>query len=134
MYLRTIISEGSSFGFVLFSSVFRRTTDYDSATIEGIAGIIQTLKRSFVHVYVYIHGLAKAKRGNYKTRLRRLGCPVKKVSRIEKDENKPLIRLADALAGASAELLKYQDRELSELFLSGAKRYTCFTLNRKPPR
>lgn len=116
VYLRTIISEGSSFGLVLFYSVFRHTTDYDSATIEGIARIIHTLKHSSHHVYVYIDGLAKIKRGNYKTRLRRLGCPVKKVSRIRKDENEPLIRLSDALAGASAELLKYQDKELSELF------------------
>ena len=116
VYLRTIISEGSSFGVVLFYRVFRRTTDYDSATIEGIANVIHTLKLSAFHVYVYVDGLAKTKRGNYKTRLRQLGCPVKKVSRVGKDENEPLIRLADALAGASAELIKYQDSGLNELF------------------
>ena len=120
-YLRTIISEGSSLDILLFYSVFRQTIDYDSATIEGIARVIQTLKRSSFHVYVYVDGLAKIKRGTYKTRLRRIGCPVKKVSRIRKDENEPLIRLADALAGASAELLKYQDSELNELFFQAVQ-------------
>ena len=65
---------------------------------------------------LYVDGLSKAKCYTYKSHLRRLSCPVKKVSGIGKDENEPLIRLADALAGASAELLKYQDSELSELF------------------
>lgn len=32
------------------------------------------------------------------------------------DENEPLIRLADALAGAAAELIKYEDNELNALF------------------
>ncbi len=116
VYLHAIISEAPSFGVTLFYSVFRQTTDYDGATIEGIARVIQRLKRFDFHVYVYVDGLAKVKQSNYKTRLRRLGCPVRKVSRIAKDENEPLIRLADALAGASAELLKYQDSELNELF------------------
>ena len=122
VYLRSIISEGSSFGVTLFYSVFRQTTDYDGATIEGIARMMQRLKRSAFHVYVYVDGLAKVKQDHYKTRLRRLGCPVRKVSRIGKDENEPLIRLADALAGASAELLKYQDSELEELFLRAEQR------------
>lgn len=116
VYLRAIISEAPAFGVTLFYSVFRQTTDYDGATIEGIARVIQRLKHLNLHVYVHVDGLAKVKQGNYKTRLRRLGCPVRKVSRIAKDENEPLIRLADALAGASAELLKYQDSELNELF------------------
>ena len=116
VYLRAIISEAPAFGVTLFYSVFRQTTDYDGATIEGIARVIQRLKHLSLHVYVHVDGLAKVKQGNYKTRLRRLGCPVRKVSRIAKDENEPLIRLADALAGASAELLKYQESELNELF------------------
>ena len=121
IYLRAIISEAPSFGVTLFFTVFRRTTDYDGATIEGIARVIQRLKPLNLHVYVYVDGLAKVKQGNYKTRLRRLGCPVRKVSRIAKDENEPLVRLADALAGASAELLKYQDKELNEIFSQAAR-------------
>lgn len=116
IYLRTIISEGSSFGLTLFYSIFRQTTDYDGSTIEGIARMSRRLMRSAVEVYVYVDGLAKSKQSRSKTRLRRLGCPVKKVRRIGKDENEPLIRLADAVAGASAELVKYEDGELVRLF------------------
>ena len=115
-YLQTVISEGSSLGVTLFNSVFHQTTDYDAATIEGIAKSIRRLRVPGSRIYVYVDGLSKTKCNAYKTRLRRLSCPVKKVNRVRKDENEPLIRLADALAGASAELLKYQESDLTELF------------------
>ena len=115
-YLRTVMSEASSLGFSLFYGVFRRTTDYDSSTIDGIAKAIRRLHNPGSRVYVYVDGLAKSKCNVYKNRLRQLSCPVKKVIRVGRDENDSLIRLADALAGASAELLKYQETELKELF------------------
>ena len=55
-------------------------------------------------MYVHVDGLSKTKCNVYKTHLRQLSCPVKKVSGVGNDKNEPLIRLADALAGASAEL------------------------------
>ena len=116
-YLRSILLHSSSHKFKLFYSVFRRTTDYDSATIDGIAKAIQRLRAPGSRVYVYVDGLAKSKCHAYKTRLRQLSCPVKKVSSIKKDEKDSLIRLADAIAGASAQVLKYQETELSELFI-----------------
>ena len=121
MYLRTVISDTPSLESTLFYSIFRHTTDYDSATIDGIAKAIRRLRAPGSHVYVYVDGLSKAKCNVYKTRLRQLNCPVRKVSRVGKDENEPLIRLADALAGASAELLKYRDNELRELFSEAEK-------------
>ena len=111
-YLRSIMFVSSSHKFKLFYSVFRKTTDYDSATIDGIANAIRKLRPLGSQVYVYVDGLAKSKCNAYKTRLRQLSCPVKKVSRVAKDENEPLVRLADALAGASAHLEKNRDREL----------------------
>ena len=35
-YLRTVISSAASLGVTLFYSVSRQTTDYDSATIDGL--------------------------------------------------------------------------------------------------
>ncbi len=116
VYLRSVMSKASSLGVTLFYSVFRQTTDYNTATIEGIAKSIRRLRIPGSRVYVYVDGLSKSKCNAYKTRLRRLSCPVKKVSRVAKDENEPLIRLADALAGASSKLIKYQASDLSELF------------------
>ena len=115
-YLRTVISGATSLEVTLFYSVSRRMIDYDSATIDSVAKAIRRLRASGSRIYVYIDGLSKSKCNVYKNRLRRLSCPVRKVIRVAKDENEPLVRLADALAGASAELEKYRDSELSELF------------------
>ena len=115
-YPRTVISSAASLGVTLFCSVSRRTIDYDSATIDGVAKAIRRLKAPGSRVYVYIDGLSKSKCNVYKNRLRHLSCPVRKVIRVAKDENEPLVRLADALAGASAELEKYRDSELDKLF------------------
>lgn len=115
-YLQTVVSSASTLGTILFYSVFRRTTDYDSATIDGLAKTISKLRVAGSQIYVYVDGLAKSKCHVYKTRLRQRSCPVKKVSSVRKDEKEPLIRLADALAGAAAELVKYEDSELNELF------------------
>ena len=115
-YLRSIMLKSSSHKFKLFYSFFRRTTDYESATIDGIARAIRKLHPIGSHVYVYVDGLPKSKRSVYKTRLRRLSCPVKKVSRVAKDENEPLVRLADAVAGASSDLEKHENEELRRLF------------------
>ena len=120
-YLQTVTSSASTLGVTLFYTVFRRTTDYDSATIDGLVKTIRKFRVGSPQVYVYVDGLAKSKCHIYKTILRQHSCPVKKVSSIRKDENEPLIRLADALAGATAELVKYEDSELNELF-SQAKR------------
>ena len=115
-YLRDIISDASSVGMTLFYSNFRRTTDYDSATIDGVAKVIRRLRARSSSVYVYVDGLSKTKCNIYKNRLRQLNCPVKKVTGVGNDKNESLIRLADALAGASAQLLKYPESELRELF------------------
>ena len=121
-YLRAVIQEAASLNVTLFYSVFHKPKDYDTATIDGIAKAIRRLNLSDSHVYVYVDGLAKTKRGVYKTNLRQLSCPVKKVSRVRKDENEPLIRLADALAGAAGELLKHQAPDLKTLFAEAKQR------------
>ena len=122
-YLRSILLNSSSHEFKLFYSMFRRTTDYDSATIDGIAKAIRRLRAPSSHIYVHVDGLAKSKCHTYKTRLRQLSCPVKKVSNKE-DEKDALIRLADALAGSSARLEKYQEEELRKLFSLAKKNGT----------
>ncbi len=116
-YLRSIMLHSSSHKFKLFYSVFRETTDYDLATINGIASAIRRLRPIGSDVYVHVDGLPKSKRKGYKTRLRQLSCPVKKVTTV-KDENEPIIRLADAVAGASAALEKYENEEIRQIFSS----------------
>lgn len=69
-------------------------------------------------MYVYVDGLTEPKCSDYKTRLRTLGCRrVRDVRGVRKRQDDPLIRLADALAGALGESRKYPDSQLAE-FLS----------------
>lgn len=121
-YLRAVIQEAVSLNVTLLYSVFHKTTDYDTTTINGIAKAILRLSLSNSYVYVYVDGLAKAKRSVYKTGLRQLSSPVEKVIRVGKDENEPLIRLADALAGAAGELCKHQAPDLETLFSQAKQR------------
>ena len=126
-YLRPAISDVSSFGGTVFYSVFRKTTDYDGATIVGIARTIRGL--SVCNVSIFVDGLTKPKCNEYKTDLRqRERCSVKKVRGIKKDGNEPLIRLADAVAGAAAELIKYDSEDLGEIFSQAKKQGTLVEL------
>ena len=121
VYLRTVISDDSFRDILLFSYVFRKTKDYVGATIRGIDLAVANLHPSASAVSVYVDGLVKNQYREYQVRLRRLGCDVEKV-RGSKDENEPLIRLADALAGATRDLLEHRNNELPEIFSLAIKR------------
>lgn len=126
-YLRTAISDASSFGATVFYCVFRKTTDYDGATIEGIARAMRRLSTRNSSVFVYVDALGGEKGREYGTRLRKLGCSLKRV-RGRADENEPLIRLADAVAGAAAEWLKYDSEDLGEIFSQAKQQGTVVEL------
>ncbi len=121
VYLRTVISDPRFSDVILFSYVFLNTTDYVGATVQGIDLAVANLHLSNSLVSVYVDGLVKTQYKEYKVRLRKLGCQVEKV-RGRKDENEPLIRLADAVAGATRDLLEDEDSELRELFSIAIKR------------
>ena len=78
------------------------------------------MRRSASRIYVHVDELTQPKCSDYKTRLRRLGCRVRDVRGVRKRQNEPLIRLADALAGALGESRKHPNSQLAE-FLSRAE-------------
>ena len=121
IYLRTVFSDDRFRDILLFSYVFRETKDYVGATIRGIDLAVANLHPSDSAVSVYVDGLVKTQYREYQVRLRKLGCHVEKV-RGAKDENEPLIRLADAVAGATRDLIEDRDNELKELFSLAVKR------------
>ena len=128
-YLHTAIQGAASLDVTFFYSVFRQTTDYDGATVEGIARVVHRLHRSASRVYVHVDELTKPKCSNYKTRLRGLGCrQVRDVRGIRKRQNEPLIRLADTLAGALAMSRKHYDSQLAELFSQAKENGTLIEL------
>ncbi len=119
-YLRAVISDERFRDILLFSYVFRETKDYVGATIRGIDLAVANLHPSDSAISVYVDGLIKNQYRAYQVRLRKLGCHVEKV-RGAKDENEPLIRLADALAGATRDLVENKDNELQEIFSLAVK-------------
>ena len=120
LYLRTVISDARFRDIFLLSYVFQEPTDYIKATVRSIDLAVSNLHVSNLPVYVYIDGLNRTQYKEYQVRLRKLGCQVEKV-RGRKDESEPLIRLADAVAGATRDLLEYKNNELKEIFSSAIK-------------
>lgn len=120
-YLRTVVSDDHFRDILLFSYVFRRPENYVAATVRGIDLAVTNLHASNSLVSVYIDGLVRTQYKEYRVRLRKLGCQVEKV-RGRKDESEPLIRLADAVAGATRDLLEHEDSELKELFSLAIRR------------
>lgn len=121
VYLRTVISDDRFRDILLFSYAFRDTKSYVGATIRGIDLAVASFHPTDSPVYVYVDGLVKTEYKEYQVRLRKLGCHIEKVRGV-KDENEPLIRLADAVAGATRDLLEDRDSELKELFSLAVKR------------
>ena len=120
VYLQTVVSDPRFRDMLLFSYVFQEPVDYIAATIRSINLAVANLHASNSAVSVYVDGLVRTQYKEYQVRLRRLGCQVEKV-RGRKDENEPLIRLADAVAGATRDLLEFQDTELKTIFSSAVK-------------
>ena len=120
-YLRRVFAN-NHFKENLRYSIFSRTTDYDSATINGIAKAILWRKPAQKYTtMIYVDGLSKLKRNEYGSRLRKLGIPTHKVQGVKKDENNALTRLADAVAGFVRDVLDGEDGETQKLF-KAAKR------------
>lgn len=120
LYLRTVISDARFHDILLFSYVFRKPKDYIKATIQSIDLAVSNLHVSNLPVSVYIDGLIRTQYKEYQVQLRKLGCQVEKV-RGRKDESEPLIRLADAVAGATRDLLEYKNNKLKEIFARAIK-------------
>lgn len=98
-------------------SVFRDSKDYDLATIMAIAKAVKWKEiRKKYTTLVYVDGLTKVKRREYGVNLRKLGIPIRKVQGVTKDENNPLTRLADAIAGFVRDALERQAKDIEKLF------------------
>ncbi|MBI4603680.1 MAG: DUF3800 domain-containing protein [Planctomycetes bacterium] len=98
-YLQRVVTE-VRFAGALRYAVFRRVTDYDLATVTGIAQALRWHSPAGGYkAVVYVDGLPKTQRTAYGNRLRHLGIPTRKVQGVTRDENNALLRLADAVAG-----------------------------------
>jgi hypothetical protein len=115
-YIRYILADDRFKGMLRYS-IFRKTTDYDTSTVEAIANAIQFKKTSERYAAaVYVDGLSKTKRRQYAVELRRHGIRIRKVMGVARDESNALTRLADAIAGFISDALADEKSEIGELF------------------
>lgn len=115
-YLRHVFADDRFKGSLRYS-VFRQTSDYDTATVEAIVKALSWKKpTSKFTTFIYVDGLSKKKRHEYGVRLRRLGMPVRQVRGIARDESNALTRLADAVAGFVRDVLEAEAPEMKTLF------------------
>lgn len=121
-YLRLVFADDrwrECLRFVAYGDVNRR---FDDVTVLAIAHALQWKKSEQLHnAVIYVDGLSKTKRRSYTLELRTRGVTVYQVRGVAKDENSPLTRLADALAGFVRDALSGEDDEAKQL-LEQAKR------------
>ncbi len=92
-------------------SVFENQKNYDLLTIIGIAKAIHFSSLKDYSTSIYVDGLAKSKRQEYGSELRKLGIQTRKVQGVAKDQNNALIRLADSIAGFVRDAVDENDIE-----------------------
>lgn len=97
-YISRILTDKKFKGRLRYS-VFENQKKYDLLTIIGIAKAIHYSNIKDYSTSIYVDGLAKSKRQEYGSELRKLGIQTRKVQGVAKDQNNALIRLADSIAG-----------------------------------
>jgi hypothetical protein len=116
-YMRLVFADGrfqECLRFVVYGDVGRR---FDEATVKAIArAVLWNKPQQPYFVSIYVDGLSKDKRRDYTSRLRGQGVSIYQVRGVAKDENSPLTRLADALAGFVRDAIGDEDDEAKQLF------------------
>ena len=121
-YLHHILNDQQLMGclrVVIFGDVKK---EFDQATQHGIAQAILWNAPTSYTAYVYIDALAKGKRVEYRQALQKEGVHMGEIKGIARDESSALIRLADALAGATRDTLQDHHKEIEALFIRARNR------------
>lgn len=119
-YLRLILEDkrfASLLRVVVFGDVQRK---FDEATYTAIAYAIRHDAPPDYKAYIYVDALAHDKRTYYRKGLHRFGIPTGEIKGIARDESSALIRLADAVAGATRDTYEAGNEQI-KLLLADAK-------------
>jgi len=116
-YMRLVLADGrfrQALRYVIFTSITRN--DFDKATIDGIARAVSWKQNSSrFQTHVYIDGLAKSKRDEYRRQLKAKGILIAEVKGVPREESNALTRLADALAGFVRDAVEDENSEVNTL-------------------
>lgn len=115
-YIR-IVCESPELRGKLYYSVFSDVKDYESTTLQGIAYMLASAMNDAPYsAYILIDALHKNKKRGYSSRLHRLGVRTEKVVGIAREENSPLMRLADAVTGFSRDVTEGRKADTLQLY------------------
>src|SRR3989344_2204566 len=98
-FIQEIFNQGKNMLSVYYS-IYKNTTEYKNATVLTIAKSVNTLEDFKNHTFnIYVDGLSKKDGKYYGSQLHHLSIHTKKVKGVKKDQNNPMIRLADSMCG-----------------------------------
>lgn len=101
----------------IYYSLYRNTTEYKTSTVLTIAKSINTIKDYSEHIFnIYVDGLSKKDERYYGSQLHHLGIHTKKVKGVKKDENNPMIRLADSMCGFIRDVIEEKTEDTQKIF------------------
>ncbi len=113
---------------VLRYSIFKETSDYDLATILAISKAMHFQEPKQYKTLIYIDALAKMKKRWYGTELWKLGVSTYKIQGVTRDENNPMIRLADTIAGWVRDSLEGGGSRYRDLFNRASQNKTLIEI------
>lgn len=121
-YLKLIFNDKrfiNSLRIVVFADVNRK---FEEATYRAIAYAIQWQKPENYQAHIYIDALAHDKRAPYRKGLHQFGIRTAEIKGIKRDESNALMRLADAIVGATRDVYEENNTELQALFITAQQK------------
>lgn len=120
-FINKIFSQGKT-KLTVYYSVYKDTIDFKNSTVLTIAKSINALKDYKEHTFnIYVDGLSKKDERYYGSQLHHLGIHTKKVKGVKKDENNPMIRLADSACGFVRDVIEGSTEESEKIFHKAVK-------------
>lgn len=106
----------------VYYSVYKDTTEFKNSTVLTIAKSINAREDYKKHTFnIYVDGLSKKDERYYGSQLHHLGIHTKKVKGVKKDENNPMIRLADSICGFVRDVMEKSTEEAEKIFKRAVK-------------
>lgn len=120
-FVNRIFGQGKN-KLTVYYSVYNHTLEFKNSTVLTIAKSINALANYKEYTFnIYVDGLSKKDERYYGSQLHRLGIHTKKVKGVKKDENNPMIRLADSICGFVRDVIEERTEESERIFKKAVK-------------
>ncbi len=120
-FISKILSQGKN-KLTAYYSVYRDTLEFKNSTVLTIAKSINALADYKEHTFnIYVDGLSKKDERYYGSQLHHLGIHTKKIKGVKKDENNPMIRLADSICGFVRDVMETNTQDSEKIFKKAVK-------------